>query len=139
MCFTLLTNFHDARTVPFCLTTDLDVSHDVLCTLQDSTVLVCSGYVSGSEVSVLISDVGMSGTEHSQHSWSVPWRSETEHSQHPWSVPWRSETEHSQRPWSPMEFGSENWYRGNLAASMESHGELGAEACQHSWGTMQSW
>ena len=57
--------------------------------------------MNGSVVSVLISDVGISGTEHSQH------------------------------PWSPMEFwygvpvrrtGTVKWC-GNLAASMESHGE----------------
>ena len=26
---------------------------------------------------------------------------------------------------------------GNLAATMEYHGELGVETCQHSWSTMQ--
>ena len=78
-CFTQLMNLHDfvtesfnpehifrdARTVSFCLTTDhISTCHDVLCTLQDSTVLVCSGYVvNGSVVSVFISDVGISGTE----------------------------------------------------------------------------
>ena len=111
-CFTLLMNLHDivtepfnpehifrdARTVPFCLTTD----H--ISTLQDSTVWVCSGHVAnGSVVSVHISDVCISGTEYSQH------------------------------PWSPME----KWC-GDLSATMEYDGELGAETCQHSWSTMQS-
>ena len=30
------------------------------------------------------------------------------------------------------------WY-GDLSASMEYHGELGVETCQHSWSTTQSW
>ena len=84
------------------------MSHDVLCTLQDRTVFGLL-VVNGSVVSVLTSDVDMSGTEHSIH-----------------GVPWRSGTEHSQHPWSPME----KWC-GDLSATTEYHGELGVKTCQH--------
>ena len=61
------------------------MSHDVLCTLQDSTVLVCSGHVvNGSAASVLISDDGISGK--CQHPWSPAGEFGTETSQHPWST-----------------------------------------------------
>ena len=52
------------------------MSHDVLCTLQDSTVLVLSGYVvSGCAVSAPISYVGMSGTELGAETCQLPWYS----------------------------------------------------------------
>ena len=81
------------------------MSHDVLYTLQNNTVLVCSGYVvNGSVVSVLISDVDISGTEHSQHPWSS--HGEVERSKvsiH--GVPWRA-------------------WCGNLSTLVEFHAQL---------------
>ena len=82
------------------------MSHDVLCTLQDSTVLVCSGYVvNGSVVSDLVSDVGVGGTEHSQHPWSPmeKWNGDLSAAMEYHGELGAETLETWQRPWSPME------------------------------------
>ena len=90
-------SFHDAHTVPFCLTADhIATCHMFLCPHQVSTVLVCLW------TRVVWKTFGTSDDGIWSHSWSPTRRVET----------W-------QPPWSPMERCG-----GNVAASMESHGQL---------------
>ena len=70
--------------------------------------------MSGSVVSVLISDVGVE-YRHGELVWTErAWKPDSLH-----GVPRRARVETWQLPWSPMDSECEN-----LAASMESHGQL---------------
>ena len=90
-------SFHDAHTVPFCLTADhIATCHMFLCPHQVSTVLVCL-WTRGVWKTFGTGDDGIWS-----HSWSPTRRVET------WQL-----------PWSPMD---SEWR--SLAASMESHGEV---------------
>ena len=89
--------FHDAHTVPFCLTADhIATCHMFLCPHQVSTVLVCFW------TRVVWKTFGTRDDGIWSHSWSPTRRVETR-----------------QLPWSPMD---SEWR--SLAASMESHGEV---------------
>ena len=109
--------FRDAHTVPFCLTADHISTYLMMFSARFKTAQfwsVLDYVVNGSVISVLISDVGMSGAEHSIH-----------------GVPWRALV---RRPVNTlMEYHGELWC-GDLSATMEYHGELGVGTCQHSHG-----
>ena len=102
------------------------MSHDVLCTLQDSTVLVCSGFVvNGSVVSVLISDVGVE-----YRYGEVVWKPGSLH-----GVPWRARVETWQLPRSPMDSAVWIWLTSRQLATDAV--VCNVSQCHDSWQRMQ--
>ena len=138
-------SFHDAHTVPFCLTADhFAMCHMSLCPHQASTVLVCLWTCVVWRVFGTCDDGWRSLVASMEYHGDSEWRSlaasmeshgdmwwKTE--QHPWSTMETASGEVWQHPWKSH---GEVWWKrssihgvpwtagGNVATSMESHGQL---------------
>ena len=137
-------SFHDAHTVPFCLTADhFAMCHMSLCPHQASTVLVCLWTCVVWRVFGTCDDGWRSLVASMEYHGDSEWRSLAasmeSHGDMWWKrssihgVPWRQRVEKSGSiAWSPMEKSG-----GNGAASMEYHGQR-VETWQPPWSPMVS-